>query len=56
MQSFTYFGFYRKMDLFASNMNFQVPRYSLWFPDPYGSNADAFSMSWEIMSLCFSSF
>jgi len=35
------------IDLFASVLNHQLPRYASWRPDPKAVFADAFSKSWE---------
>lgn len=34
------------IDLFASKLNFQLPRYASWKPDPQATIIDAFSISW----------
>ena len=36
-----------QIDLFASILNNQIPRYVAWKPDPSAEHIDAFSMSWE---------
>jgi hypothetical protein len=36
-----------KMDLFASRINFQLPHYVSWRPDPNAQCIDAFHMSWS---------
>ena len=35
------------IDLFASRLNYKVPVYVSWFPDPDSLSSDAFSMSWR---------
>ncbi len=35
------------IDLFASYLNRQLPRYVAWHPDPQASFVDAFSISWS---------
>jgi hypothetical protein len=35
------------IDLFASKLNFQLPRFASWKPDPQATIIDAFSISWE---------
>ena len=35
------------IDLFASYLNRQLPRYAAWHPDPQASFVDAFSISWS---------
>ena len=35
------------MDLFASRLNFQLPRYVSWNPDPEAVATDAFSINWS---------
>lgn len=34
------------IDLFASRLNYQVPRYVAWQPDPGATAIDAFSLDW----------
>ena len=34
------------VDLFASRLNFQLPQYISWRPDPYALAADAFRIQW----------
>ena len=34
------------IDLFASRLNFKVPRYVAWKPDPGACHVDAFTLSW----------
>ena len=34
------------IDLFASRLNNQLPRYASWHPDPFAVETDAFQMSW----------
>ena len=36
-----------KVDLFASRLNAQLPRYVSWRPDPEAMDTDAFALSWE---------
>ena len=35
------------IDLFASRLNYQVPRYVSWKPDPGAEAVDAFSLDWN---------
>ncbi|XP_068716794.1 uncharacterized protein [Montipora capricornis] len=40
--------FYRpKIDLFASRLNYQLPRYVAWQPDPGAEAVDAFTLDWR---------
>lgn len=34
------------VDLFASRLNFQLPHYISWRPDPYAATTDAFRVQW----------
>ena len=34
------------LDLFASRLNYQLPRYVSWIPDPNAVGADAFTLDW----------
>ncbi|XP_052058703.1 uncharacterized protein LOC127698962 isoform X1 [Mytilus californianus] len=36
-----------EIDLFASRLNKQLPKYVSWFPDPEAYASDAFSLSWS---------
>ena len=40
-----YFGL-PDIDLFASRLNAQLPRYITWQPDPSAENVDAFTVDW----------
>ena len=42
---FTLFG-KPDLDLFASRLNFQLPRYVSWIPDPNAVAVDAFTLDW----------
>lgn len=39
--------FQPEVDLFASRLNFQIPRYVSWQPDPMAWRTDAFSIPWK---------
>ena len=40
--------FYRpKIELFASRLNYQLPRYVAWQPDPGAEAVDAFTLDWR---------
>ena len=40
--------FYRpKIDLFASRLNYQLPRYVAWKPDPGAEAVDSFTLDWR---------
>ena len=41
-----HFGYY-DIDLFASRVNNQLPRYVSWNPDPYAFHIDSFSLDWS---------
>lgn len=40
------------IDLFASRLNHQLPKYVSWEPDPGEIAVDAFSLHWDGMCLC----
>ena len=42
-----------EIDLFASRVNSQLPRYCSWKPDPYCSFVDAFSLNWSEFQLSY---
>ena len=37
----------QSMDLFASRLNYQIPNYAFWKPDPGATAIDAFFLNWE---------
>ena len=41
------------IDLFASRLNYQVTCYASWKPDPLAYATDAFTINWNIFSLCY---
>ena len=43
------------LDLFASRLNHQLPRYVSWIPDPNAVGVDAFTLDWGTQYNCFSS-
>lgn len=43
--SFTLFG-RPALDLFATRLNYQLPRYVSWIPDPNAVGVDAFTLDW----------
>ena len=45
------------IDLFASRLNFKIPTYVSWKPDPYAKYVNALFMQWKkMLFLCFSPF
>ena len=49
-----YLNFYPSVDLFASRVNAQLPRFFAYRPDPKGEVINAFCVSWHNLSFyCF---
>ena len=46
-ESITAYFFRPKIDLLASRLNYQVPRYVAWHPDPGAEAVDAFTLDWH---------
>ena len=46
-ESITVHFFTRQIDLFASRLNHQLPRYVAWQPDPGAEVVDAFTLDWH---------
>lgn len=45
------------IDLFASKLNYQLPKYVSWKPDPWATLFDAFSFAWTgIIAYLFPAF
>lgn len=42
-----------EIDLFASRLNFQIPNYCSWIPDPGATWVDAFSFKWNQFRLSY---
>ena len=52
-----YLDFYPSVDLFASRINAQLPRFFAYRPDPKAEVINAFCVSWHNLSLyCFPPF
>jgi hypothetical protein len=46
-----------EIDMFASRVNTQLPRFDSWKPDPGADDIDAFSVCWgDKIFICFPSF
>lgn len=41
------------IDLFASRLNTQLPKYISWKPDPFAAAVDAFSITWHAKDLMY---
>ena len=52
-QTITYKFGSPEIDLFASRLNTQVPRYISWMPDPEAEAVDAFTLDWGSFTLFY---